>query len=1052
MARPTNRWDPALNVELFIKAADGPLILDGADPRWPLVAKEWVLPILYASFLDPIGFNQEVSVEDGVDPQRGLRVAGYQYMPDNLAYTVADPANGEPQPEDAADAWSGENYRYINLGYRMAMRGWIATALENLNVDFEVRWGDSSQRNLADTRGAWSGAAMSLFDGPTQVADHLLYSLHGKRLGDASWEYRGGHIDDPAGAFIPTSAVVSPWDGVDAGRVRLLITGGPPNWTVKTQYWDPGIPDWVDITSAVVDLHSHAVPGYEDLLAMNGYVFHGATKVFPGAFPPTSPEQETFFRHLSVSQFEPFVLDRGDWNAREFVARFERIMGPVLPPGIFELFSTLTKAPAVDIIHYPEGTAFSPEKIRDYDDDGGWGVLFKEDTVLAMFGVEDRKGITTTPTMGKYLPLCLCDQDFIGSFLPFAYVGRYRLKDLATWGTERCLVSFGRAGFRAAPTSPLNGLGMTWRDTNGGELVLKYWDGGAPAWLELTAPLRIDEYEDRVVDIGFAWSGIFGDYLPGQEGYQLRILVDGVTVSSVIETNLIVESTWNAFIGTGNPAQRLSFLGHWFGGATFYEPCFDEDIAHAFDEVGEGGFENPSFEIPAADGRPGEAEDWEWQSLQLNGAWADFCAYRADLAPYRYGREGFEGGWLWPATWIYPDATARLAAVGFTADDVGKAAWQLDVNRNYVLTDFAPITWEEAIVGENQDWISELSDATIAAAVFNGGIPNFETTMEIFELWGFPPGDSPTYTGPPWMDAYNLIPPCEDTLGPFGGPTGFDGWYDHLYGTNLDPICSESFEEAWGNDPLSTAGGQRWMADSAPSGEMRGEALTFPLFIPPNENQLVILTDAITPAMFSLPTSSYADLTTLVTDLNLALLAHGITALGLRFGQWSEGTEEGLTFGWDGATYSAVWWGFAALESEMFKDAREKLGLRSFSPGGNYTGVGIPAWLYLTLPAGVATTDRFLLDTWSANSILIVTDPVLGVVILENDMAGAIFDSAVPDPTLMERFTLQGWIDPAAVWIPDLSAVSLTQALFDSGTATEEMFLDTEWPDEMFPT
>ena len=1051
MARPINRWDPAANVDLFTASADGPLVIDGDDERWPLFCREWVQPVLYAG-LDGIGYSAELLVEDGVDPLRGLLVRGYEYMPDNLSFFGADPANGEPRPGDAADPYGGETYRYINVGYRMGLRGWIATVVQDvLNVDFQVRWGDPVQRNASDSRGRWTGLCATLFDGKNQQADYLMYALHGKRLGDLSWEYRGAYVDNPTGAFGLFESAVSPWDGVDGGRVRLVITGGPPAWTVREQYWDPGLSDWVDIRSDIVDLQSYTAPGLEDLVLLSGQIVHGATRVFPGVMPDPAPYQDTYFRQVSVSQFEPWVCDMNAANAREYLERLEEMGLSPIPPYLGPVYA---KTPVIDFVHYPEGTptGYAPEKVRDFDDDGGWGVLFNEDSVLAGSAIEDRRIIAITPQIGKYVPICLADSDAFGAQLPFTYVGRYKLKGLGTWGGERCLASFGFGGFRTLNPDPnFNGIGIYWQPNNGGELVVAYWDGVTPGWLTLTAPLRIDEYDERLVDIAFSWTGDFG-YLINRDNRELRIVVDGVTLTTKVDPSLDISKTWVATIGSGNPlAARKSFVGHWFGGATFYEPATDTDIRHAFDEEGNGGFNNPSFETAAESGRPGEAEGWEWQSFQDVGGWADFCAYRADLAPYRYGREGFEGGWLWSYSWAFADETARLAAGPFTADDVGKAAWQIDVNRNYVLTNHSPITWEEVIVGENQDWLGDLPAATIAAALFNEGVGNFETTMEIFALWGFPPGSSPTYVGPPWMDAYTLTPPCQDNLGPYAGPTGFDGWYDHVFGTNVDPLCVESFEEAWGNDPLSTSGGQRWCPDTAPNGVMRGEAIEFPLFIPPNENQLIILTDASIPAMFSLPTTSYADIATLVSDLN-AQVAAFLPGLALEFGSWSEGDQEGLTFGWDGATLAGIWFGLAALESDRFRDMREKLGLFSLSPNGNATAVSIPAWLYPALPAGVATDDGFLLDSWSANSFGILLDSVVGLYVKENDMAVAVFDVAVPDPTILERFTIEGWVDPSAVWVTDLSMVALTQAMFDYGFRPREDFLDGEWPDEMFPT
>lgn len=46
-----------------------------------------------------------------------------------------------------------------------------------------------------------------------------------------------------------------------------------------------------------------------------------------------------------------------------------------------------------------------------------------------------------------------------------------------------------------------------------------------------------------------------------------------------------------------------------------------------------------------------------------------------------------------PHNWEYADATARLAATGFVASEVGSVALQLDNNSYWTLTDHSPITW-----------------------------------------------------------------------------------------------------------------------------------------------------------------------------------------------------------------------------------------------------------------------------------------------------------------------------------------------------------------------
>lgn len=48
-----------------------------------------------------------------------------------------------------------------------------------------------------------------------------------------------------------------------------------------------------------------------------------------------------------------------------------------------------------------------------------------------------------------------------------------------------------------------------------------------------------------------------------------------------------------------------------------------------------------------------------------------------------------------PYNWSYADSTARLAASGFVAAEVGKLARQLDDNSLWMLTDESPVTWQD---------------------------------------------------------------------------------------------------------------------------------------------------------------------------------------------------------------------------------------------------------------------------------------------------------------------------------------------------------------------
>jgi hypothetical protein len=45
--------------------------------------------------------------------------------------------------------------------------------------------------------------------------------------------------------------------------------------------------------------------------------------------------------------------------------------------------------------------------------------------------------------------------------------------------------------------------------------------------------------------------------------------------------------------------------------------------------------------------------------------------------------------------WVYADKIARLAAVGLTSDDVGKAAYQLSDKTHWILVSESPVQWKQ---------------------------------------------------------------------------------------------------------------------------------------------------------------------------------------------------------------------------------------------------------------------------------------------------------------------------------------------------------------------
>lgn len=53
--------------------------------------------------------------------------------------------------------------------------------------------------------------------------------------------------------------------------------------------------------------------------------------------------------------------------------------------------------------------------------------------------------------------------------------------------------------------------------------------------------------------------------------------------------------------------------------------------------------------------------------------------------------------------WTYADAAARIAATGFTTDDIGKDAWQQSDDTFWRLVDNSPITWKKLTPSSQSD-------------------------------------------------------------------------------------------------------------------------------------------------------------------------------------------------------------------------------------------------------------------------------------------------------------------------------------------------------------
>jgi hypothetical protein len=122
-------------------------------------------------------------------------------------------------------------------------------------------------------------------------------------------------------------------------------------------------------------------------------------------------------------------------------------------------------------------------------------------------------------------------------------------------------------------------------------------------------------------------------------------------------------------------------------------------------------FQNPSFELPAADGRPGEALGWTWAAVQQSAAFADF---NAGLPLYARATESFEAGWPDNEDWLD----------GYGALDLTRAT-------------FLP----EAALAESFEWFAWEEEITAFAAGLSGwwdrqyhpGAPLYPLGVEGFE-------------------------------------------------------------------------------------------------------------------------------------------------------------------------------------------------------------------------------------------------------------------------------------------------------------------------------
>jgi len=997
VGRPYIRWEPGANADMIVLPGDGPLIVSADDEEKisQFAAIACSPPVLWQAS-EEVGYVHRLDSIQGASPQTGIRARGYDWLPESMSFWGADPVAGEPDPISQDDTMS---WMYAHLGWRMFLRGYIGAAgFGGLNMEFKVEWADSVSRAASDPRGAWTGICLgTLLSGQ---ALRFMSILHGKRSHEANWIYHGTY-GNPL-SWPPSDVNSAPWNGIDSGKIRFVISGGSPSWQIVAQYWDGGA--WQDLNNNSDDLFSGIPPGYEQFLGVVGSLFSGPTAVNP--IPATVwPVLTSYFDSIQVSQFQPFIIDTAIWTLRHINEKFEWLIGPT-PGTHYGVEPLLIELGRTDLFHFPPGSGMEPTDLRTYDRDVGWAMRFGQHTLLGGGGPNDRLGIAGGTSMS--LPLVPAEVSFFGSVSPFATIHRWKFEKMDTWAERRGLVNFGKTVQEGAvPAAGSSGIGFFWEPASGPDpnrLIARIWNeaDGPGVWTELEYPFEPADWNERPVDIGIAWTGARGIHAGGRPDYEFRLLINGRTVASaVVGSSARIEGSARLSIGASPLAGAFNFTsageGLWAGGACYFDAMSDYELGKALD-WGTDPFANPSFETASTDGRPGEAERWDWQNIQQVGQWADFNSYDIDLDAWYRAMESFEAGW-----------------------------------------------------SGNQLWVDLIDDLTLVEALFNALSGPYKSTIETFDLWSFPP----SYTGPPWRDDFQEWR-TDDPDQP-GGAVGFASWYDEIMASVVYPLGVENFDEAWGNDPLSTARGPLWQPDTAPNGRLIGRWFSFPITIAAGESKLLLYRGSTGEAVqLDLTSGTYADETTLLPMLDAALAAAIPAAHALSWG-YEQDTATGecrLTLGWDQSTVAGEWFLLMTLEREFYNDAREVLGLDHVGSGGRMNGVDYSAALMAILPLGVTSDDVFVADMWSYTLFDIVQDPATAewfpLVYLQ---LGAIFDTLISGDTYLEQFLLTGWFGAGAVWKSSYTGPDLTAGIFDFGTPeqdTIETFISSRWPDEIW--
>jgi len=327
------------------------------------------------------------------------------------------------------------------------------------------------------------------------------------------------------------------------------------------------------------------------------------------------------------------------------------------------------------------------------------------------------------------------------------------------------------------------------------------------------------------------------------------------------------------------------------------------------------------------------------------------------------------------------------------------------------------------VIGDKRDAFFAGIKAVLVDSTGNDGA--YTVTGSVF---------TPGYTG------HTDISVAEDIL----DGTADGKLYPHIFGDEI-----EDFEQAWlcefltnPNDPP-----HRFRA-----GVIVGDAVTFPIKIPANRNEMWIYVATETNLIrIRVDVASYETAADLVANMNAKFSAVSSAALEFSVHEESDdGTSAKIGFGWNGSGFIPEEFYFANQHGQYEAlDIRETIGLANLSgPTGR---IAVPSRYFAKVEGASHSTEKrfwaddpivFDVDPDSRVSYSVVTTAALETVVVPEGQLFAFFNQvASPANSANEAFIPEGWggsiLDQAAF------EATLSVAVFDQ-SLTPQNFEDFE--------